>query len=159
LKGPRPGKHLIDRPLLLRAFAILGPVEAIVSLLAFVSVLLDSGWRPGTAPSAAAVAVASGSAFIAVVAGQSANAFACRSVSRPAFRVPISNNPAIVGALLVMWAVAAFLLFVPALARLLGHAPPSSLGLIVALLAFPAILAVDSLAKLTTRSSSRRQVG
>ena len=156
LKGRRPGIHLVDRPLLLRAFAVLGLVEAAFSMLAFVTVLLASGWRPGTVPDPAVLAVASGSAFVAVVAGQTANVFACRSSSRMAFRIPISKNPAIIGALLVSWAVVVLLLFVPGLARLMGHAPPSAPGFLVALLAFPAVLGADSLVKSRRKRAADR---
>jgi hypothetical protein len=60
LKGPRPATHLVDRTVLLRAFAVLGPVEAVASRLAFTAVLLGSGWHPGSVPNAQILTVASG---------------------------------------------------------------------------------------------------
>src|SRR4026207_929037 len=47
LEGPPTRRHLLDRPLFLRAFGVLGPVEAVFELTAFVAALAAGGWRPG----------------------------------------------------------------------------------------------------------------
>jgi magnesium-transporting ATPase (P-type) len=145
LSNRAPGRvRLLDRALLLRAFAVFGPIEALVSLSAFVAVLLEFGWVPGSgAPASEVLATASGSAFAAVVIGQSATALACRSSRLPALRVRISTNPALLGALFASWAIVALLLGVPPLARLLGHSVPSTLGIAIAACAFPAVLLGD----------------
>ena len=76
---PRPGLldrppisgHLIDRHVMRRAFGLLGPVEALVAMTAFVAVLAAAGWSPGSPiPSTDTVMAASGAAFTAVVLGQ-----------------------------------------------------------------------------------------
>ena len=80
---------------------------------------------------------ASGAAFAAVVFGQMANAFACRSATRPPWRLGWTSNR------LLLWAVGteavalALFLLVPPMADLLDHAPPPCGGLLVALLAAP----------------------
>jgi len=52
-------------------------------MTAFVVSMMDVGWRAGTAfPTGSAFLAASGAAFSAVVIGQMANAFACRSATR-----------------------------------------------------------------------------
>ena len=142
-RGRVRDSRLIDKTLLIRAFAVFGPVEAVLSLSAFTAVLLELGWSPGSTPSGPALRAASGAAFAAVVVGQAATALACRSVSRPALRVSLSNNPLIAAALIVTWALVAALLYVPGLARLLGHGPPTPLGYLVASAAFPAVLLAD----------------
>ena len=80
---PRPGLldrppisgHLIDRHVMRRAFGLLGPVEALVAMTAFVAVLTAGGWSPGSPlPSTDTVMAASGAAFTAVVLGQMATA-------------------------------------------------------------------------------------
>ena len=77
------GRHLIDGALLRRVFGVLGPTEAVVEMTAFVVALVAAGWRPGdTFPTGHALVAASGAAFAAVVIGQIANAFACRSATR-----------------------------------------------------------------------------
>jgi magnesium-transporting ATPase (P-type) len=82
LSQPPQGRHLVDWFLLFRAFIVLGLTESIVEMFAFLAALSYAGWRPGLAfPSGTAFFSASGAAFTAVVAGQMANAFACRSAS------------------------------------------------------------------------------
>jgi magnesium-transporting ATPase (P-type) len=148
LEGPRGSRKLVDAALLVRAFLILGPAEAAAVMAAFVGVLFELGWQPAAgAPSSHALLVASGTAFVAIVCGQAATALACRSASRPAFSVPLRNNPLVVAAIFVTWALVALLLFVPRLAQTLGHAPPTGRGMLYALGAFPAVLLVDRAAK------------
>ncbi len=145
-------RRLVDHTLLFRAFGVLGPVEALLAVATFVAVLTSFGWRPGAGtPSSMHLAVASGSAFAAIVIGQMATALACRSWSRPGWSVPIRTNPLLLTALVVSPAIATLLLGVPMLARLLGQAPPSSLGLVLALLAFPLMLLVDAVHKSLAR--------
>ncbi|HTQ04729.1 MAG TPA: cation-transporting P-type ATPase [Polyangiaceae bacterium] len=156
LEGSRAGRRLVDAGLLLRAFALFGPLESVVSMAAFSGVLLELGWRPPNAPSGAALAAASGAAFVAIVCGQATTAFACRSASRPAFAVPLRNNRLFVAALPVTWCLVAALLFVPWLARALGQAPPTPRGFACALLAFPVILLADMTLK-GWRSNRRRE--
>jgi calcium-translocating P-type ATPase len=150
LDGPPPRQRLIDRGLLARAFGLLGPVEATVSMTAFLAVLLSSGWSYGETPSASSLTAASGAAFAAVVLGQSANAFACRSTSRPPWRLGWRGNPMLVGAVAVELLILVGMLALPPLADLLGQRPPPVLGLVVAGCAVPAVLAADALAKLVT---------
>lgn len=148
-----PGSHalsqgtsprLIDRALLVRAALVLGLTEAVVSMAAFFTVLWSNGFWPSLSAPAPVLAAASGSAFMAVMVGQTATALACRSSSRPAWRVPLLDNRLLLLALLVSWLLVAALLWVPALARLVGHAPPTPLGAIVALSAFPLVLVADA---------------
>ncbi len=93
LSGPARTGQLIDRRVAVRAFGVLGPAEVLASLGAFAVVLLAGGWRWGAEPAPALLAVASGTAFAAIVLGQLANAYACRSEARPIFRLPWQTNP------------------------------------------------------------------
>ena len=110
--------------------------------------LAVAGWRPGdTFPTGDALMAASGAAFAAVVIGQIANSFACRSATRwPGVLGWRSNR-------LLLWAVgvelialAGFLL-IPPVANLLGQAFPPLAGFVVAVLAAPLVLGVDRLHK------------
>ena len=93
LKRPPEGRHLIDRPLVVRAFCVLGLTEAFAEVTAFLVALLAAGWRPGdTFPTGHALMAASGAAFAAVVIGQAANAFACRSATRPPWLLGWRSN-------------------------------------------------------------------
>jgi magnesium-transporting ATPase (P-type) len=148
LAQPPPGRHLVDRYLLLRALVVLGVTESIVEMVTFLAALSVAGWRPGLPfPSGAALLSASGAAFTAVVAGQMANAFACRSASLRPGQLGWFSNRYLVLAVLVEAAMLAGFLYIRPLRDLLGQAPPSDVGYGVALLAIPAVLAADAIHK------------
>lgn len=161
LDGPPPRRRLVDRHLLTRALGLLGPVEATVAMTAFLTVLVSAGWSYGQTASGTALATASGAAFTAIVLGQFANAFACRSSTRPAWRLGWRSNPLLIGAVVVELVVLVALLAIPPVAELLGHRPPSLLGLAIAGCAVPAVLAADALAKVlgARRGTEGRRAG
>ncbi|WP_459723263.1 cation-translocating P-type ATPase [Actinophytocola sp. KF-1] len=145
MNGPARTGKLIDGRLVRRAFGVLGPTEAAVSMLAFLTVLLASGWTWGSTP--AALATASGALFAAVVLGQLANAYACRSESRWIGRVGVTGNRLLTYAVGFELAMLAVFLLVPPLPELLGGHAPTALGWGMALLAVPAVLIADAVQK------------
>jgi magnesium-transporting ATPase (P-type) len=148
LDRPPIRHHLLDRRMFARVFGVLGPVEAAVELAAFLAVFVASGWRPGNAfPGGATLLAASGAAFTAVVLGQVANAFACRSTVQPPWAIGWTTNRLLLGAVVAELAMLAGFLYLPPIADLLGQAPPSLVGFAVALLAIPAVLAADAIQK------------
>jgi magnesium-transporting ATPase (P-type) len=152
LEQPPTRRHLLDRRLFLRAFGVLGPVEATVELSAFLAAFVASGWRPGESfLEGPPLLAASGAAFTAVVLGQVANAFACRSTVRPAWKLGWSANRLLLGAVVVELAMLGGFLFVAPVADLLDHAAPSWVGFAVALLAVPAVLVADAAQKAVIR--------
>jgi calcium-translocating P-type ATPase len=152
LEQPPIRRHLLDRRLFVRAFGVLGPTEASVELTAFVAAFVAAGWRPGdTFPHGTALLAASGAAFTAVVLGQVANAFACRSTTRPAWKVGWLTNRLLLGAIAAELAMLAGFLYILPIADLLDQAPPSLAGFTVALAAIPAVLAVDTAQKSAVR--------
>jgi calcium-translocating P-type ATPase len=152
LEQPPIRRHLLDRRLFLRSFGVLGPVEATVELAAFLATFVALGWRPGDAfPHGDALLAASGAAFTAVVFGQVANAFACRSTVRPIWTIGWTANRLLLGALVAELGMLAGFLYIPPLADLLGQAGPTWTGFAVALLAIPAVVVADTLEKVTVR--------
>ena len=148
LDRPPERGHLLDRNVLLRAFGVLGPTEAIVEMAAFFATFLAAGWLPGeTIPGGDTLLAASGAAFSAVIIGQAANAFACRSTVRRPDQMGWFTNRLLVVGVMVELALLGVLLFVQPLADLLKQAPPSGAGFAVALLAVPAVLVADGLHK------------
>ena len=142
------GRHLVDRALLTRVFGVLGPAEALVELAAFTTALLLAGWRPGDGDPASAVLMpAAGAAFAAVVFGQMANAFACRSGRRPPWQLGWLSNRLVAGAVAVELAVLAGFLYVTPVASALDQAPPHLWAALTALAAAPAVLVADALHK------------
>ena len=156
LELPPLDRHLLDRKVLIRAFGLLGPVEALVEMTAFVVSMMAVGWRPGTAfPTGSAFLTASGAAFSAVVIGQMANAFACRSATRWPGALGWITNRFVVYAVATELALLLGFLYCGPVARLLGHAPPNRTGAVFAVLAFPAVLLADVLYKRIRRGDIR----
>ena len=145
--GRRRLRSLIDRSVVLRAFTVLGPAEAVGSMAAFVVVLRAGGWRLGTAPDAGVLATASGTAFAAVVLGQLANAFACRSERRWVGSVGLRGNPLLLAAVGVEVVLLVAFLALPPLPHLLGGEVPSALGWSLAALTAPLVVLVDAVQK------------
>ncbi len=138
---------LMDRRVLRRAFGVLGPTQAAVSMGAFVVVLRAGGWSPGVDPGPRLLATASGTAFAAIVLGQLANAFACRSESRWVGAVGLTGNRLLLGAVTVEAALLVAFLAVPPLSRLLGGSVPGTTGWLLALVAIPAVWGIDAIDK------------
>jgi len=156
-QDPASGR-LLDRTVAVRAFGVLGPVEAILLLAAFVASMLAFGWQPGEAfLTDGALLAASGAAFAAVVFGQSANAFACRSTRLWPGALGWMSNRLLGIAVTVGLLLGGALVFVGPLAALLDQAVPPLEGWLFALLAAPTVLAADALYKWLKRASVSRQ--
>jgi magnesium-transporting ATPase (P-type) len=145
LQRPPTARHLVDRGLLIRAFVLLGLSEAVTELVAFGVAVVERGWHPGSPVSAHVdLRAASGAAFAAVVLGQAANAFACRSETRPAWRLKRAPNVVLYFAVGIELVILAVTLGVEPVARLLGQARPSLLGAACAVSAVPVVLGADA---------------
>jgi magnesium-transporting ATPase (P-type) len=153
-----PAEHLLDGPpvrgrlmngtVLRRAFGLLGPLEAVVSMTAFLVCLAVTGWRPGAAfPTGHDLMAASGATFMTVVLAQAANAFACRSSTRRPGELGWTTNRLLIPAVAAALLISVAMLLVGPLARLLDQAPPPVAGWAVAVAAVPLLLAVDGLDK------------
>ena len=143
----RRARAIVDRPLVVRAFAVLGLTQALMAMAAFTWVLVTGGWSWGESPTARLLATASGTAFAAIALGQMANAFACRSTRRPVWRMDPRTNPLVLAAIAVEMVMLAVFLGLPPLADLLGGAWPGTTGWLAAAASPVALIAVDGLAK------------
>ncbi|MQW77860.1 HAD-IC family P-type ATPase [Nocardioides sp. dk4132] len=155
MAGP-PRRRIVDRAVVVRAFLVLGATEAVLALGAFTAVLLAGGWRWGEDPSDALLATASGTAFAAIALGQIANAFACRSASRPVWQMRPTGNRLLLAAVAAEVVLLLVFLGVPWMRDLLGGGWPSGLGWALAALAVPAVLVADASSKALGR---RRRSG
>jgi len=149
LDGPMRTDRLIDRRLMTRVFGVLGPAEALGEMAAFTMVLLVGGWAWGQHPSDSLLATASGAAFAAVVLGQMANAFACRSATRWVGQQPLTANRLLLIAVAVELALLLVFVGFPPLQRLLGGTWPGALGWTMALATAPLVIAFDTFHKWT----------
>ncbi|MGX7829613.1 cation-translocating P-type ATPase [Actinokineospora sp. 24-640] len=148
LSGPARRGQLLDGPVVRRSFGLLGPVQAVAALTAFLIVLTVGGWRFGTDPDPALLATASGTAFAAIVLGQLGTALACRSESRWA---GWRGNPALLAAIAVELVVLGVFLYVPPMPELLGGTGPTALGWMLAVAVVPLVLGADLTAKAVWR--------
>jgi magnesium-transporting ATPase (P-type) len=153
-----PARHILDRPpisgrllnqtVLRRAFGVLGPTEAALSMAAFLLSFVAAGWRPGDPfPGGHVLAAASGAAFMAVVIAQAANAFACRSSTRWPGDLGWLTNRLLPPAIGVGVAFSLVVLLVTPIAEELGQSNPPPIGWLVAFVAAAALLAVDAFDK------------
>ncbi|MET0932750.1 MAG: cation-transporting P-type ATPase [Mycetocola sp.] len=156
MQGKDRSHPLITRSLLVRAFGVLGPVEATVSLAGFTTVLLLGGWQWGEVPHPALLATASGTAFVTIASAQVFNAFACRSETLPGWSRPLFANRALILAVTIDVVLVVVFLGIPALADLLGGTWPSVIGWLFVLAGGVSILLVDSLHKAVRRSRAVR---
>ena len=152
LERPPPSGPLLNRTVLLRAFGILGPTVAVLSLAAFLITFLAWGWRPGQAfPGGDIALAASGATFTAIVLAQTANAFACRSATRWPGSLGWMSNRLLIPAVAIDLAIAAAFIFIPLLAGALGQAPPTWAGWAAAIASAVALLGVDAAYKAVRR--------
>jgi magnesium-transporting ATPase (P-type) len=158
MEQPPTSGRLLDRTVAIRAFGVLGPTEATFEMTAFIVGLLATGWRPGDDfPSGAALAAASGAAFMAVVVAQTANAFGCRSITRPAWRLDWTSNRFLLVAAALELAFAIVFIAIPACARLIDQQPPPALAWIVILASAPGMLIADGFWKHRSERTGRRR--
>ena len=139
-RPPRPrDQPLMDRPLMVRAYLVLGLAEAVAGMAAYLLVWRAHGvgwsqlrqWAPlllhgqATAPMLALQQQASSLCFAAIVAGQIGVVLACRSGWR--------RNSILWGGVAVEIVFTALVLYWPPLAQVMGTAPvpPAWLGWLV----------------------------
>jgi magnesium-transporting ATPase (P-type) len=156
LLDPPTRGHLLRRGVLVRAFGVLGPLEAALSMSAFFAVLAFRGWPDlGDDTLARVVAEASGAAFVTVVLAQGANAFACRSGRWPPWRIGWSTNRLLPPAVAVGTTLGLATLVIPPVAVAFGQAVPSWPGWLVACSAPVILLGTDAVVKWSRRRLMR----
>ena len=127
-------------------------------MCAFVLSLLASGWRPGEPfPTGPALLAASGATFATVVLGQMANAFACRSATRPPWRIGWLTNPLLIVAVVVELVLRARRMPVLAAPRIDARAGASATGRLVRWqpASIPAIIVADAVVQTLVPPSAR----
>ncbi len=157
LRRPPIAGRLLNRTVRRRAFSLLGPTEALMTMAAFLTVYLTEGWRPGDAFADGPAAAASGAAFMAVVLGQAANAYACRSVTRTAPALGWLTNPLLAPAIAIGIVISLTTVFVGPIADQLGQRNPTVAGWLVAGATPIVVLVVDAADKFFRARRSARQ--
>jgi calcium-translocating P-type ATPase len=157
MRGPVRRLALLDRAVLARALLVLGPAEALGSLATFWAVLSLGGWRWGQVPDPTLAAAASGATFLAIVTGQVANAYACRSTTAPVWARRLGANRLLRVAVLVDVALCLVFITVPPLPTVLGGTWPPVVGLVGALATGCLVVLVDAAQKRVVRRPPTRR--
>ncbi|TFD14516.1 cation-transporting P-type ATPase [Cryobacterium sp. TMT2-10] len=153
--GPVRSRSLIDRPLVWRAFGVLGPVEAAASLGGFAAVLVLGGWSWGQQVAPGLLAAASGTAFATIVVAQMANAFACRSEAIPAWGLPFLGNRSLLAAVAAELLLLLAFLGIPAASGLLGGGWPPPAAWLFPLAGAVLVILADAAFKAVLRRRRR----
>ena len=152
--------RLLDRATLLRAYAWLGTIQAVLCLGGFVAVQALAGWRPG-APMIATgetYVVATTVSFAGIVACQTGNLFACRSTTSSSFSRLRTRNRLLLWGLAVELALCGLLIYIPPVAAVFGFAPPAATHWLL-LATFPVLLlGLEELRKAVARRRGAQRV-
>ena len=145
----RRDEGVIDRALLVRAWACLGLVSAALVMAGFLYVLLRAGWAPGEdvgagSPLHHAYLQATTMSFLGIVACQVGTAFASRVERAPLRSIGLLSNPLLLWGIAFELAFAAALIYVPLLQDVFGTAT-LPLDAVLFVLPFPfVVLAADA---------------
>jgi magnesium-transporting ATPase (P-type) len=158
---PRPRhQRLLNLPILLRAYAWLGMIEAGLSLIAFYFAYWIAGWRPGQTLAAEGnlYATATTMSLAGIVACQIGNVLVCRSARRPMLRLDWRNSRLLMVGVIVEIALLLAAIYMPFFASVFGLAPLRPVHWLF-LATFPPILVVceESRKWLARRAASRKR--
>lgn len=148
--------RVVDRKLLVRAWAVLGAVSAVLTMAGFFWVLLRAGWRPGDDTSAGTTLHddwlrATTMTFAGIVACQVGTAFASRVEHTSSRAIGWRSNPLLLWGIAFELVFAAALIYVPALQSVFGTRP-LGVGDLAILATFPFIVwGVDELRRWRSR--------
>ncbi len=144
-RPPRPPKEGIIRgSMLLRAWAFLGAISAVLVMGGFLLVLHRAGWHPGAptgvgTPLHHAYQQATTVAWLGIVACQIGTAFAARTDHASLREIGVFTNPALLGGIAVEIVFALTLVYTPFLHPLFGTAALSA-GQLLLVVPFPFIV-------------------
>ncbi len=153
--------HLISRQLLVRAYLVLGPVQALASMSAFYLYYWTNGYAgqwlnlPAEGPiyrSATAMALA------AVVFTQIGNLFTMRSTTRSAFKMPMFSNPMIWIGILTEILVILAIVYVPFMQDFIGTGPFEAKYWLYHLIWIPSLPLVDSIWKAVQNRKEKQKL-
>jgi calcium-translocating P-type ATPase len=158
-RPPRSRREgVIDRRLLIRAWALLGAVSAVLVMTGFFWVLWQGGWRPGDATGAGQplhhlYRQATTVTFAGIVACQIGTAFAARTEHASLFTIGLCTNPMLLWGIAFELAFSAALIYLPPLQDVFGTAALTPAQLLV-LLPFPFVVwSVDEVLRWIRRRS------
>lgn len=143
-RSPRPRtQSVIDGPMLLRAWGVLGGVSAVLVIALFLSTLVAGGWTMGadvsTGPLHHTWQQATTMTFLGIVACQIGTATAARTRSASLAEIGLTTNPLLLWGILFEVCFAALVVTVPLMQRIFGTVVPQPWQ-VLALLPLPLIV-------------------
>ena len=156
-RPPRPRtQRLLGAGRLLRAYAFLGVVEAVLALLAFFWTYWVAGWRPGLpmAGTGELYRRATTMTLAGIVAAQIGNVFACRTDRESILRVGLFSNRLVVLGIAAEVGVLLALILVPPFPYVFGLVPPGFAEWSLLLLFPPVVLLMEEARKGIVRAAS-----
>jgi magnesium-transporting ATPase (P-type) len=159
---PRPRTDgVIDRALLVRAWAVLGTVSAALVMAGFWFTLHRAGWTPGSptepgTPLHHAYLQATTITFAGIVSCQIGTAFAARTDHASLRSIGLTTNPMLLWGIAFELVFTAAVIYLPVLQGIFGTAS-LSLGQLVVVAPFPFVVwGVDELVRRRRRTRSTR---
>ena len=161
-RPPRRLAHrLLDAPLLVRAYGVLGAAEGLLAIGAFLAAWTAQGvsfaeLRAATAPLLGATApawlegayrTAVTASFASIVCCQIGNVLACRSETIPATRLHAPRGRLLAAGMALEIAILLAVVYLPALQGVFGTAPLPAVAWPALAACAPAVVAVDALWK------------
>jgi magnesium-transporting ATPase (P-type) len=149
--------RLIDRPLLARAYLLLGPVQALFVMIAFFGAYRLQGvedWS-NLASSGTIYLAATAMALAGVVTTQIGNLFAQRSARVSLRRIGLGGNRLLWWGILSEVVVILLIVYLPPLQRVIGTAPFPPIGWAWLLLGVPLLPLADEIRKALTAHRGR----
>lgn len=160
-RPPRPASEpLLDRSTALRAYLLLGVIEAVAALSAFWFVLRASGWQPGNPLpiSDPGYVQATTACLCAIVVMQFANVFLCRSASRSVLAIGPFGNRLILWGVLFEVIIIALVVYSPLGHMVFDTAPlPFDAWLVALPFVFLLVLGDEAYKRLRERAAARHQ--
>ncbi|WDZ86513.1 cation-translocating P-type ATPase [Micromonospora cathayae] len=156
----RRTEQVIDVPMLVRAWAFLGLISAVLVLGGFFVVLLWAGWRPGDptgpgSPLHGAYQQATTMTFLGIVACQIGTAFAARTEHASLRTVGVTSNRLLLWGIAFEIVFAALVVTVPVLRDVFGTRPPPPELLALLLLFPPVVWGADEIRRAALRARRR----
>jgi magnesium-transporting ATPase (P-type) len=149
----RRGERLLNLPTLLRGYAWLGILEAVLSLSGDLIVLWLAGWHSGLPleSSNPVYMTATTMTLAGIVACQIGNAFACRSESESIWRLGFTTNRLLIAGIVTEIAVLLTLIYVLPLRTIFGLAPLAPVHWLLLLTFGPLLLLFEECRKALRR--------
>ncbi len=159
-RPPRSRKeHLLNRPLLIRAFLFYGIMEGVIAMSAFFFLYWQNGWPAvPMADSGVIYRMATTMTLGAIVVTQIGIVFNCRTERASVFKVGLFSNHMILTGIVCELTVYSILIYTPFLHQIFNTAPIGLSQWAYLFMWVPVVVLIDELRKAVLRYGDRRRL-